>query len=275
MPWSIISVGICFVVFGALARLCPCNPGQPRFLSRELPDDVLYYFVSVLFYTSITAVLTHWLVGAAFGPGAKGVIARIEAGYGLLSHLPLLVQALLVVVVSDVIQYWLHRGFHTRRLWDFHAIHHSAEHPTWSTTFRIHPVNYLLYTVTVAVLVGLMGFSPAVFVILAPFNFVMSVLVHANLNWTFGPFRYVIASPVFHRWHHASDPAARDKNFAPTFPVLDLMFGTFHMPKGQLPESFGAEGVPPHFIGQMLHPIRPLLDRLERPRKPGLSSDGA
>ena len=32
----------------------------------------------------------------------------------------------------------------------------------------------------------------------------MSAFVHANLNWTLGPFRYVLASPVFHRWHHTA-----------------------------------------------------------------------
>ena len=54
---------------------------------------------------------------------------------------------------------------------------------------------------------------------------------HANLDWTFGPLRYVIASPVFHRWHHSADAASRETNYAPMFPVWDLMFGTFHMPR--------------------------------------------
>ncbi len=67
----------------------------------------------------------------------------------------------------------------------------------------------------------------------------------------------MIASPVFHRWHHVSDPQVRDKNFAPTFPVLDLMFGTFYMPKGQLPEGYGVEGVPTNFLNQMIYPLMP------------------
>ena len=93
-------------------------------------------------------------------------------------------------------------------------------------------------------------------------------LVHANLNWTFGPFRYVLASPVFHRWHHSNDPAVRDKNFAPTFPVLDVLFGTFHMPPGRLPSGYGAEGVPDSFLRQMAYPFRAIAEDMARRGRP-------
>ena len=48
----------------------------------------------------------------------------------------------------------------------------------------------------------MLGISPEVFIFLAPFNVWHSALVHANLNWSFGPLKYVLASPVSHRWHH-------------------------------------------------------------------------
>ena len=41
--------------------------------------------------------------------------------------------------------------------------------------------------------------------LVGPFNIFHSAFVHANLNWTFGPLRYVISSPVFHRWHHSRE----------------------------------------------------------------------
>jgi sterol desaturase/sphingolipid hydroxylase (fatty acid hydroxylase superfamily) len=55
----------------------------------------------------------------------------------------------------------------------------------------------------------LCGISPDIFVVVGPFNIITSCLVHANLNWTFGPLRYVLVSPVFHRWHHARRSATR------------------------------------------------------------------
>jgi hypothetical protein len=83
-------------------------------------------------------------------------------------------------------------------------------------------------------------------------------MVHANLNWTFGPLKYVFASPVFHRWHHTLEDEGLDKNFAPTFPVLDLIFGTFYMPPGKLPARFGVHDTefPEGFLGQFVYPFR-------------------
>ena len=50
----------------------------------------------------------------------------------------------------------------------------------------------------------LAGISPNVMLWVGPFTTATSAFVHANLNWTLGPFKYVLASPVFHRWHHTS-----------------------------------------------------------------------
>jgi hypothetical protein len=30
-------------------------------------------------------------------------------------------------------------------------------------------------------------------------------IVHANVPWRFGPLKWLIATPVFHHWHHAND----------------------------------------------------------------------
>jgi sterol desaturase/sphingolipid hydroxylase (fatty acid hydroxylase superfamily) len=262
MPWALISVAVAFLAFGALARLSPCNRGQRSFAARGFVDDVLYWAVSILAYSELSRLVLKLVVGVAFGARAGSVMAGIDGGWGWVHGLPLLVQAILVIVVTDVMQYWLHRAFHSPLLWPFHAIHHSAEEVDWTTTYRVHPVNFLIYNSCVAALVRAAGFSPEVFVLIAPFNFVTAALVHANLSWTFGPFRHLFASPVFHRWHHSSDPRVRDKNFAPTFPVLDLMFGTFHMPRGELPSGYGAEGAPDHFVGQLVWPFKVLAGRL-------------
>jgi sterol desaturase/sphingolipid hydroxylase (fatty acid hydroxylase superfamily) len=82
--------------------------------------------------------------------------------------------------------------------------------------------------------------------------------VHANLKWDLGPFKYVLASPVFHRWHHTSLEKGGNKNFASTFPVLDLLFGTWYMPKDELPEVYGIDdrGFPEGFAAQMVYPFR-------------------
>ena len=43
----------------------------------------------------------------------------------------------------------------------------------------------------------LAGISPNVMLWVGPFTTASSAFVHANLNWTLGPFKYVMAGPVF------------------------------------------------------------------------------
>ena len=78
------------------------------------------------------------------------------------------------------------------------------------------------------------------------------------MSWTFGPLRYALASPGFHRWHHTSQEEGLDKNFAGLFPFIDLLFGTFYMPVGRRPERFGVlnEEVPEGLLGQLAYPFR-------------------
>jgi sterol desaturase/sphingolipid hydroxylase (fatty acid hydroxylase superfamily) len=68
----------------------------------------------------------------------------------------------------------------------------------------------------------------------------------------------VIASPVFHRWHHTSEEEGLDKNFAGLFPFIDLAFGTFYMPEGRQPERFGIvrDDVPDGLVAQLAYPFR-------------------
>ncbi len=80
-------------------------------------------------------------------------------------------------------------------------------------------------------------------------------MVHANLNWTFGPLRHVLVSPVFHRWHHSRDVAGR--NFASTFSLWDVMFGTYHMPSGEVPKAYGIDddAMPEGMWAQIAYPL--------------------
>ena len=100
-----------------------------------------------------------------------------------------------------------------RAMWKYHAVHHSSEELDWISAARFHPVNIFLGSVPVDVVLLLAGISPNVLVFLGPFTITHSAFVHANLNWTLGPFKYVLAGPVFHRWHHTVGRAGRREEF--------------------------------------------------------------
>src|SRR5262249_48333149 len=157
------------------------------------------------------------------------------------------------VVGSDFLLYWTHRIFHRRTMWYYHAIHHSATDVDWTTSFRFHPVNLLFGTFLVWTIMFFIGISPAVALFMVPIDTATSFFVHANLNWTLGPLRYVVATPVFHRWHHTSPSEGGNSNFAPVFSLWDVLFGTFYMPEGRIPVRYGVDDptFPQGFLGQL------------------------
>jgi sterol desaturase/sphingolipid hydroxylase (fatty acid hydroxylase superfamily) len=245
--------------FSLLTFFWACNPGRPWWRKRGLLTDLCYWFIIPLFARYVRIGLL--VLGAAllFGISTPdGLVEFYDNGHGPLAQLPLWLQACLFLLASDLMMYWIHRGFHQARLWKYHAVHHSSEELEWISATRFHPVNIFLGSVATDVALLLAGISPNVLVFLGPFTIAHSAFVHANLNWTLGPFKYVIAGPVFHRWHHTMAERGGEKNFASTFPVLDLLFGTFYMPERELPHAYGIadRAFPETFGGQLLYPFR-------------------
>jgi sterol desaturase/sphingolipid hydroxylase (fatty acid hydroxylase superfamily) len=235
--------------FAILVRLTPCNRGMAWWNDlRAFGTDLLYWLAMPVLGRVVRTALLAAGLGLLYGDR--------PAGIAYLRALPLWQQCAAILLLQDVLLYWIHRGFHTRLAWRFHAVHHSPTTLDWLAASRFHFVNYMFYVLLADIVVLLLGFSAEALVALVPFNIIYASMVHANLNWTFGPLRYVFASPVFHRWHHTNE--ASGKNFAATFPLLDLVFGTFHMPMDQLPANFGngeAE-FPEDFWGQFVYPFQ-------------------
>ena len=182
-----------------------------------------------------------------------------QQGFGPLGAQPLWLQAIQILVIADFIGYWTHRRlFHTSpRYWKIHAVHHSSENLDWLASARLHPLNEIINTLVFAVPLVLLGWSPISVASITPFLILHGLMLHANVNWTYGKLRYVISSPVFHRWHHTKINEGGMKNFAGLFPIWDILFGTFYMPKGQYPQNFGIdENMPESFKGQMLYPFK-------------------
>jgi sterol desaturase/sphingolipid hydroxylase (fatty acid hydroxylase superfamily) len=252
LPW-LAGMGLVFTV---LSQLSPCNQGRPWWEKRGLFTDLAYWLFVPVFtrYLRIwvTVVLTLWIFHISDG---QQIADFYNHGHGVLATLPLWVQAILYLVATDFALYWIHRGFHRGAMWKYHAVHHASKDVEWISASRFHPVNLALGTAAVDVAALLAGISPDIFLVIGPFTTITSCLVHANLNWTFGPLRYVFVSPVFHRWHHAQ--AVRDTNFASTFALWDWMFGTFHMPAGELPSDYGIddEAMPEGLVPQLVYPL--------------------
>ena len=247
------------IVFAVLGRFWACNPGRPWWHKRELVTDLVYWFFVPVFARVLRIGLLVLGAGVIFKiHDADELIAFYDNGHGPLAQLPLWLQGLLFLVLSDFLLYWSHRLFHGGEFWKYHAVHHSSEEIEWISAARFHPVNLILGTIAADVILLMAGIAPNVMIWVGPFTTFHSAFVHANLNWTLGPFKYVIASPIFHRWHHTPMEEGGTTNFAGSFPIWDILFGTFRMPEGRLPEAYGKDEaeMPHEIVGQLAFPFR-------------------
>jgi sterol desaturase/sphingolipid hydroxylase (fatty acid hydroxylase superfamily) len=215
---------------------------------RSVVTDVAFWALTPLATKAITyvvlAAVIGWFVG---GPRADTPVGRQ----------PFWLQFLQVAVVGDLIHYWTHRLFHRPTFWPMHAVHHSPTELDWLSAMRLHPLNDLATRMCQALPVLAAGYDTAAVALYIPIVVFWVVLSHADLPWTFGPLRFVLVSPVFHQWHHSSEAEAVDRNFAGMFSFWDVVFGTYHLPRGRRPDRFGVTGPAParNVTGLLWHPI--------------------
>lgn len=171
------------------------------------------------------------------------------------SVMPFWLAGIFAIIAHDFMDYWNHRIMHQKWLWPIHATHHSDEEVNGFTSFRMHFMEVVFMKASYVFFLSWLGFSPEAAAFGGLLLLLHNVYVHADLNWDHGPFKYLIASPRFHRWHHANDERAFGKNLANAIPVWDKLFGTYfdpHPVRGKL----GADGVPhADFIGLIAFPF--------------------
>lgn len=242
--------------FWVVERLWPALPPRRR-PEGSTQTDILYWFltpfasrIALVVAAVAAAVLIAAVAGRPEGHGLQGFFQRDTA----VGRQPLWLQTIELVILLDLASYWGHRWFHrVRPLWGFHAVHHSSEWVDWLSSVRVHPVNELgMKLLQATPLLGL-GFDFSAVSVAGPALTLYAILLHANVPWGFGPLRYVIATPVFHRWHHTTEEEGLDKNFSGAFVWPDMLFGTFYLPGGRQPERFGIQGrrPPRDFFGQL------------------------
>lgn len=142
---------------------------------------------------------------------------------------PFWVAAIVGLAAKDFADYWNHRMMHTRWGWPTHAAHHSDTFVNAFTGFRVHFLEAITMSLSYVVLLTWLRIPETIPVVVI-FSTLHGQYVHMNLNITHGPFKYLVAWPQFHRWHHADVPAAYGKNLANLMPLWDKLFGTYYYP---------------------------------------------
>ena len=208
------------------------------FMSRGFAHDLAYWFYyrtrldALLYYAAIVSVLDRPL---SF------------LDLQLAASLPVALQALLALLITDLTLYWIHRAQHRFRfLWAFHTTHHSDPQMTVFTGARFHPVDTLVMMLSVYVPTRALGGSPEMAAGLGTAMWFFNMLIHSRIPWGYGPLHRVLVSPGFHAFHHSSEPVHHDRNFSSgIFSFWDYLFGTAVRPHEPAPARFGLSNVTP------------------------------
>ncbi len=155
---------------------------------------------------------------------------------------PIWIQALLMILVVDLLRYWLHRAAHENEtLWRLHAVHHSVEQLYWLNTGRFHPLEKALQMSLDSLPFLLMGVDARVLALYYIAYATNGFFQHSNIRLRYGVLNYIVGSAETHRWHHSRVPAEANANYGNTVIIWDLLFGTWYLPSGRDIELLGLQ----------------------------------
>ncbi len=249
--WSFYSPAITVaaaLVLITLERVFPYERGQGLFRDGFWNDLGMYSIVQSFILGYVIAGITA-LIDSQTG------LSRL----GILSSWPIWAQVLLSLLVHDLYIYWFHRWQHRNRfLWRIHEAHHSTLDVDWLSGSRSHSLEILInQTIEFAPLV-LLGAAPETIAIKTAIDAVWGMYIHSNIDVRSGILQYVINGPEMHRWHHAVDHDAHNRNFGTKFAVWDWLFGTAFFPRERKPAGYGLDAYfPSNYFVQHAFAFRP------------------
>jgi sterol desaturase/sphingolipid hydroxylase (fatty acid hydroxylase superfamily) len=250
MDWLILDLLGSTLIFVFIEKLFPLYRNQPLF-RPEWQTDFTHFVVNHLL-VGLVLLIVNFLIHRFFGWAIYPPLQQA------VQAMPLVLEAFLVLLVADLIQYWTHRAYHqVPYLWRYHAVHHSTKTLDWMAGSRLHVLEVIVTRVSILGPLYVLGFSKEamdVYIIVVGFQ---AVFIHSNVSLPWGPLKHIIVTPDFHHWHHSSDREALDRNYAAHFSFLDRIFGTVAKADRRFPEKYGVLGdyMPKGFVKQQLFPF--------------------
>lgn len=205
-------------------------------------------------------LLNGWMIGLIIS-GAGRVSDMIFAqglphiNGDIWQALPAPIVVVFTLIALDFTNYWNHRFLHTRWIWGIHTIHHSDDEMNWTTSHRIHVLEWILMATWFVIVMGWMSLPGWALGIAGFIHGVYNKYVHCQLGWTHGPLRKWLISPNYHRWHHADDPAAYNRNFGDMLAIWDRMFGTYY-DGGTCEAKLGLPDGPKDLVSMLVYPFQ-------------------
>lgn len=241
-----IIIGISFRVLLIAIELVNPRHKSWQLTWKELCTD--------LFYVGLGYTLLR-VVDAYIGDGV--IIEAVRNAYdwekfGWFTGMPLLVQALLISLIFDFGQYWMHRGMHNwYPLWLTHAPHHYITQLNINKGAVGNPIELFLIGLGIG---GFFDFLPRAALLAGTFGLAIGTYQHINVRFnTPRWWRFLFNTTEHHSLHHSQDFEASRSNFGATWIIFDRIFGT--CVDGEA-EKLGLEGGRRMPIGEtMIYPF--------------------
>jgi len=207
-----------------LERLFPETP-RWRLERGEVGADVLHMVLSnpiptqafkILFYGAIVAV-------------SDAITSAVGLGLWPTAW-PLAAQAVLALLIAELVNYGIHRGYHESRLWPLHAVHHCSPRMYFLLSVRKHPIQTLLTFGGRLSVLWLLGVTEPALALYTIFVGANSYAQHSNVGMTTGPLKYLFATPELHRIHHSRRIEEHNTNYGDSLSVFDRLFGSYTEP---------------------------------------------
>jgi len=224
-PWTLIAVSPLITVTVLLLEWINERHAGWRMNKQEFFTD--------LFYNILIATVIAWTVQLV----AENPLTAAKASLGVTTAwamtLPWILQVVLVIVVHEFGQYWMHRLMHNSTpFWLTHAPHHHITQLNAGKGAVGNPIELVLISLSAVVLFDLD--KTAVFAAFGAQS-VITVFAHANVRadppiW----YSFFFTTIRHHSLHHSTDYEQTRCNYGNALILLDRIFGTYREGEGVL-----------------------------------------
>lgn len=229
--YGVLEIGLMLLLLRPLESWRPVEKWKDR---RAVRVDVLYTFLHNLGIVPLAVfVLLRPLQDSVDGAlRLQGFIPpSLEDIFPSLAAHPL-ASFFIYLAILDLAEYWRHRLQHRFHWWwGLHALHHSQRQLSLWSDRRNHLLDDVLADLWMVLVALAIGVPPTHFLGIVIVTRLIESLSHTNVRLHFGWLgERLLVSPRYHRTHHGigvgHEGRAMGCNFAPLFPLWDLLFGT-------------------------------------------------
>ena len=269
--YGVLEIGLMLLLLRPLESWRPVEQWKDR---RAVRVDVLYTFLHNLGVVPLAVfVLLRPLQDSVDGAlRLQGFIPpSLEDIFPWLAAHPL-ASFFIYLAILDLAEYWRHRLQHRFHWWwGLHALHHSQRQLSLWSDRRNHLLDDVLADLWMVLVALAIGVPPAHFLGIVIVTRLIESLSHTNVRLHFGWLgERLLVSPRYHRTHHGlgvgHEGRAQGVNFAPLFPLWDMLFGTANFardyPATGIRDQLNGVDYGEGFIRQQLLGVRRMLRAL-------------